>query len=96
MLVQEFVRVEFPLGAKEPELGGGHNVPQGHQTVEQHSHKLQELCFKSDDLVPIKTGNVTTWMIMIKMKVITKKNPSGSSFEYSLLTKTLLESCAQK
>ena len=59
VLVQEFVRVEFPLGAKEPELGGGHNVPQGHQTVEQHSHKLQELCFKSDDLVPIKTDNNT-------------------------------------
>ena len=59
MLVQEFVRVEFPLGAKEPELGGGHNVPQGHQTVEQHSHKLQELRFKSDDLAPIKTDNNT-------------------------------------
>ena len=59
VLVQEFVRVEFPLGAKEPELGGGHNVPQGHQTVEQHSHKLQDLCFKSDDLAPIKTDNNT-------------------------------------
>ena len=45
---------------------------------------------------PTITLNVTTWMIMIKMKVITKKNPSGSSFEYSLLTKTLLKSCAEK